>query len=1139
MSAVLDRYFVSDKHFLTRHHLDSYNTFIDKGIKTTIKSMNPFPIIKYNANGDVKHKIEVFVGGEDGNDINFSKPAITPLEARLRDQTYMCDMKANILIRSYQREMGELTSKDTLLRNINLCKIPIMLHSELCMIQENSGTHGECRFDQGGYFVVDGKEKVIVAQESIVTNRLFVSSLNDHDKYKYQAFIRCTSEKDSVFPKTIWFYVLKGMNNPMRSRRNAIVVKIPHIEKQIPIFVLFRALGIGSDKLIIENYINIASDDKVALEFLRDSILDCDLYSQEACLEWLSDFVEFKSVSHVKYAILNNMLPNTPPTFEDKAVYLGYIIKHIVDVCLGRQPESNRDNFMYKRVAVSGYLLSDIFKDFYNNFRVATRTKIDNMYEFGGGAECAEISEFINQHNSEEVFSQSEKMIYGLIKSLKGNWGLLGDASKQGIVQDMNRISYMSFVSHLRRVNLPMDTSVKIRAPHQLNGSQWGVMCPCESPDGASIGLLKNMSILTKVSPGIDTQTIRDAISPFHMTKVPLDVESVRIEINNNFYGYLNQDVDKFVKYVRLLRRCALINSMVSVVWNIFEKKVNIMCDAGRCCRPLIYDLKKSEKVGTWSWADAVFGSRGKDTNGFEGKVGVMMDTADLEKNIGFIEYIDVEEANTCMISFDKKHRYATHFEIHPTTMFSAYTSTIPLSNHNQAPRNIFSGAQGKQAIGVYATNFPYRIETMSYILHYPQKPLVTTKYTKYLNADILPNGENVIVAIATYTGYNQEDSIIINKNSVERGLFNLSYYKSHIGQDEDIKGGSKLSINNPNHVSGCEINRFANYTKLDDNGLPIVNSYIKEGDALLGKVLFNAKEGKYTSKCDIANKTTDGFIDKVVVYPGKDGRVAKIRMRKVRYPEFGDKLASRHGQKGVIGAILPQEMMPFNKDGIVPDIIVNPHAFPSRMTIGHLIECILAKTGTYQGCCYDATPFDNHDFENVYDILEKKYKLDKYGDELMYNGITGEQIQTKIFFGPTYYFRLKHMVADKVNYRLEGKVVSMTKQPTKGRGNEGGLRIGEMETNAILSHGVSAFMKESMMERSDKYRMFVEDDHGRNTAVNLPYTFKLFDQELQTMSVKMIPIKNDEQIMYAVDNDVDDFDGSISSDEDELNADA
>lgn len=1068
---VIDLIFKSDDHLLTRHHLDSYETFIRDSIKKTIKSMNPFPILKNDSNGGEKHQFEVYIGGKEC-EYKFSTPERTPLESRLYNKTYECDLIVDIVIKT---KTDKKYNQEKVIKDVVLCKMPIMLHSSLCMLSSANTKLGECPYDKGGYFIVDGKEKVILSEETTVTNRLFINKIKDHDKYLYQAFIECTSEKDSVFPKTIWFYV---------KHNNAIVVKIPQINNtNIPLFLLFRALGVESDKQIIENYIGTSVGDLKMKEFLRASVIEsCPIYKQEEALEFLKGYVQYQSKENVLYLLLHHLFPNIDPDLENKAILLGELINQIVQVCLGRKDVTNRDNYMYKRINVSGKLISDIFKDFYNDFRNKTRSKIDNMYEFGGGANQTHIENFINESNAKEVFSQSDKMMYGLVKSLKSNWGLGSNSnyssSKDGIVQDLNRISYMSFISHLRRVLNPMDTAIKIRAPHQLNGSQWGVMCPCESPDGASIGLTKNMSILCKISHNYDSLLIKDVLKDYPLVSRLKNSESVRIEINNNFYAYLrdDQNVNDFVNNLKHLRRTGKIDECVSIVWSILDRKVNIMCDSGRCCRPLIYNITKFMQYKK--------GNSLKD----------------------IIEYIDVEEANNCLISFDYNNTKATHWEIHPTVVLSAYTSTIPLSNHNQAPRNIFSGAQGKQAIGVYATNFSNRIDTLSYILHYPQSPLVATNYHKYLNADVLPNGENVIVAIATYTGYNQEDSIIINKASIERGLFNITYYTSHVGEEKE-----NIEFGNPTKVPGCEITKYANYTNLDNNGIPIVDRFLQEGDAILGKI--HESDNIRTSKSDIVDKTTSGFVDKVVVFDG----FAKIRMRQYRIPELGDKLASRHGQKGVIGAILPHEMMPFTKDGIVPDIIINPHAFPTRMTIAHLIEAILAKAGTVMSSCFDATPFENYDFEQIYDKLEEK-GLNRYGDELMYNGVTGEQINTKIFITPTYYYRLKHMVADKINYRSKGKVVNLTKQPTKGRSNEGGLRIGEMETNAIISHGISSFLKESIMERADKYNI---DD------VSVPYAYKLLKQELESMCINVNQIKNSEQMLFTIpefDENVEDY---------------
>jgi DNA-directed RNA polymerase II subunit RPB2 len=286
-------------------------------------------------------------------------------------------------------------------------------------------------------------------------------------------------------------------------------------------------------------------------------------------------------------------------------------------------------------------------------------------------------------------------------------------------------------------------------------------------------------------------------------------------------------------------------------------------------------------------------------------------------------------------------------------------------------------------------------------------------------------------------------------------------------------------------------------------------------------------KKQTYTDKSMVADKTVSGIVDKVYVYNNSEGlKTCKLRLRKVKRPELGDKMASCHGQKGVVGMILPPENMPFTKDGIIPDIIVNPHAFPSRMTIGHLLECILAKACVMEGMMIDATPFNNYDYSPIYETLETKYGMERYGNELMYNGRTGEQIHTEIFFGPTYYQRLKHMVSDKINYRTTGPVTATTRQPTKGRGNNGGLRIGEMERDSVLSHGMSAFLKESLMERSDKYSIPIENETGdiavfnpsqrlfkpqSNSEINtvskvkVPYAFKMFLQEISSMGVRPI----------------------------------
>lgn len=1434
---VLDLYFKSNTHFITKHHIDSYNQFTNTTIKKVIDSMNPFNIPKYDETGKIRHEIKVTV-----TDIWFTPYTMLPNECRMKNKSYVSELRGNISVAVTEKN----ATKTKVLKDIFLCHIPIMLQSDLCGLKgKDLREAGECPLDQGGYFVIDGKEKVIVAQERNVNNKLFVTAARDLDKYIWQAFMRCTSETDSVFPKTLWLYVKKT---------GEVVVKVPHIDKEIPLFILFRALGIESDLDILTHICPDGLDDNTPItDYLRPTIIDAKLYGQKEALAYIAPFTDFKTLENVMYIFFEDFLPNSPPTLVDKAKMLGETVRQLVEVGIGARQESDRDNYMTKRVGISGFLLGDIFKDFYNNFRVETMKKIDNKYEFGTNFD--NIANIVNDSNKVEIFSASEKFTWGLIKSLKGNWGLSNDSTKQGIVQDLNRISYMGFISHLRRVNAPMDTSIKLRAPHQLETSQYGMMCPCESPDGASVGLLKNMAVLCHITSGVPGQVILEALDAAKFAvrfvkdiDVSASTTSTKLRINNNWIGMVD-DPKSIVKYIRLLRRNGLISVFVSVSWNVFDNYINVLTESGRCCRPLFI---AGQPVVKGSWRELVIGKANVDRvpNEFHetfispfnasARASLKDVFKHLKENAGVIEFLDVEETNYSLIAMDHASvvEETTHVEIHPSTVFSVYSSTIPLPNHNQAPRNIFSGAQGKQAIGVYATSFNNRIDTMSYLLHYPQRPLVCTRYSDYLGANRLPNGENLIVGIMTYTGYNMEDSIMINQGSIDRGMFNLTYFKSYISsetieKDPKSKKETNIFFANPNVLKvtkDVKLTRWADYSKLDENGMPKLESYMDEDDCIIGKCIKSVeyKENgdpskdiyvertestSYQSKCEIVDKTTVGFVDKLVMFENDKGeKLAKLRMRKVRLPELGDKMAcysddtqvltdqgwigwdqltmghrvaslnqrfelvydhpinifhydykgemkhvcsdnvdifvtpnhrlyvsrpnastyefveaqnmtgvyivplaaneyhgnsnmtatelylfgimfrhgktengslfidsvhgeklskhgikykesgpstltiihdvcqdlvdmlattehklpdfvwdlgmceasvllegildgdviihgiecsvgelqrlalhagtsatfrgtiltinkdshstissrdlyieydgkvhccemptgivyvrrqgkaafcgnSRHGQKGVIGAIIPTEAMPFTKDGLVPDIIVNPHAFPSRMTIGHLIECVLAKAGSCEGFYADGTPFEDQDFDSTAAVLNK-YGLERNGDDVLYNGITGEQMECDIFIGPTYYFRLKHMVSDKINSRHSGQVVGMTQQPTKGRGNGGGLRVGEMETNVLISYGISAFTKESMMERSDKYKVAVARGSGLIVPVNekkriatepyscvkIPYASKQLILELEAMSIgtRILTAEDPEQDGDG-DNDLDD----------------
>lgn len=1179
----IDTYFKSNDHYITQHHLDSYNYFVTTRIPMIVRSLNPITVIKPDPEDKnrIKHRIDVFVGGENGDQLYFDKPTIVdpntgehrllfPNEARIFNYSYVSDLYADVTIRYTLFDGAKI--QDDMLPRVKIGTIPIMLHSRLCALYNQPfqvrREMGECPYDQGGYFIIEGKEKVCVAQERNITNALFVNTAND-DNFSFEAFIRCTSEESSIFPKTIRFFVVKKVKEESNSeqkkevlsRHNAILVTVPHINMNIPLFALFRLLGVESDKDILNMILAFEDDDQNAkriMDFLLPTVIDGNIvFTQNTAIAYLKNHVALKTVDNLFFVIQRNLFPNLEGNDHDnilKAKYLAYIIHHLVRVCLGLSTVTDRDNYMYKRIGISGFLLGDIFKDFYNSFRVSLRNQVDREYEYKEMKFLDDLSGQINTSNKGDIFKESI-ISGGMIKSIKGSWGPSGD---QGIVQDLNRISYVGFLSHLRRVNTPMDPSIKLRRPHQLSPSQYGMVCPSESPDGGSIGLLKNFSLTCFISFDVSTAAIKRALEPFDITYLadmtPSHAQNATLlSINNTWVGVVqDKDSANLVRWIKLLRRNSMINNLVSVSWNVFQKRINILTDNGRCTRPLFIVNEATQRLAVDSkkatdfkmWHDYIRGSTldideynfyfAGYHNPFErfGKDKSLAEIMDiLEGNSAVVEFLDVEETNNAFIAMyprDIQLAKYTHCEIHPSTMFSIYTVTIPFANHNAAPRLVFSGAQGKQAIGVYATNYNNRIDTMGYVLHYPQKPLVKTRFCDYMNATQLPNGENLIVAVCTYTGYNQEDSIIVNKRAIEKGMFNVSYYKSYSAEEKgNVDDGSneRVMFYNKDMLAALGESfqvKPGRYDKLDSNGLPIEGSYISEHDAYLG--MFGVveevevvdsygnqvKRKRYVDRSLVADKTVQGTVDKVILFKNARGeKEVKIRMRKLRIPELGDKLCSRFGQKGVCGMIMQHEDMPFSKDGIVPDIIINPHAFPSRMTIGHLMECIMAKTCALEGFEYDGVPFEWHDLESTCSVLESKYDMHKHGDEILYNGRTGDQIKTEVFFGPTYYQRLKHMVADKINYRTTGRVMSLTKQPTKGRSNEGGLRIGEMEANAIISHGLSAFIKEAFFERSDKYEFYM--DKGENNIesknkfrrrIMAPYAFKLLVQELQTMCI-------------------------------------
>lgn len=1161
--SIIDAYFEAHPYFLTRHHIESFDDFVDARLRATIRSMNPVTMVRENVNAiSTQHQgkiftVDMYIGGDEDKkpdhniyigDSEQKTTDITPHEARLRDLTYGLNVYADIHI-VYKINGVLFGTRD--FEKVFLGYIPIMLHSKVCMLRNLSPVQlrniGECPYDQGGYFLIDGRDKVIVTQEERVANRLYIRDTNE-DFVKLKAFIRCVSQDATdVFPRMAVFKVMEN---------NAINVTVTHIDAKIPVCILFRALGVESDKSIIQLVfpdvaINKDDDEGSSVDqdanvmFLRTSIIAAGkiAYNQTDAIAYLAKKTRFGTTTDLKNVLTNDLFPNVGRSYESKALLLASIVRRLITTAFGGEKElSVLDNYENKRLAVSGSIVADMFRDLYLTMRDSCIRALNNEFVVGVWRVSGDIQLLVNAGNMKSII-QSHIITEGLKKTIKGSANT-ESVDGDGIVQDLNRVSYLAYISHIRRVNNPVDRSVKLADPHRLRATHWGILCPVESPDGPNIGLLNHLATLCIVSLQATSETvskidkvIKEMATPlqnlyYDMTSSRSRVNLIEVYLNDTWVAVTNKPKE-LVDEVRRLRRKLLIQSTVGVSWNIWRNTVHIRTDRGRCCRPLVrLDNRSSSNSSiahpqTWD---------------------------ELLKN-EVIELIDVEEIATCMVamsSFELERNPLTQFthqEIHAASILSIVTNTYPMLNHNHASYNVLGLAQFKQAIGTSLLSFRDRMDTYAYSLHHPQRPMVSTNFADKLFGGQLAYGENLVVAIATYTGYNQEDSIILNIDAVQRGRLSMTVFETLRVSEEEEK-----DINDPIKASRVRTNTvFANPSKLvargyevdklkrghhvlDDKGMPKKDAYIGDNMTIVGMVQVqnyrdDAKmQDNYidvSQRMNLGGREKGYYVDSVYGYTDTTSNgvasninKCKIRLRQSRTPELGDKLGSRFGQKGVVGMLLPASDMPFcANSGVVPDLILNPNAFPKRMTVAHILESILGRAGVVRGTRYNADTFSGIDIANETARIMSEYGLSEHSDEIMHNGRTGEEMTYRLFVGISYYGRYKHMVEDKYQFRSTGAIDVITRQPKKTiTGESGGLRIGEMEQNAILAHGLGSFLKESFMERGDRYMSEVDEMSGsacgwwsaptdvdvptKICKVETPYAFKLLQQELQSMSV-------------------------------------
>jgi len=1239
---LIDKYFKDNPNNLVSHHLESYNEFFRNGIKRIFSENNPIRFIEREEEGSEtgkRNECHLYLGGKDGSKIYYGKPVIYddhnshymfPNDARLRNMTYGITIHYDVDVEFVYYNGEERKQHSTMLSKIYLGRFPIMLQSDLCILNTMNKdvrfNMGECRNDYGGYFIIDGKEKVIISQEKFADNLLYIRENKADDIYSHSAEIRSVSEDSS---KPIRTTAVKIVAPSASLSNNQIVVAVPNVKKPVPLFILMRALGVVSDKDIIKTCLLCDLDDEHEnnknqyIDLFIPCVHDANkIFNQQNALEFIAELTKSGTVSSVLEILSDYFLPHIGElNFLEKAYFIGHMVNRLLKVYTKEEKPTDRDNFRFKRVELSGSLLYDLFREYYLIQKKDIARKIDEEYYYHKGEykEDDTLSrkekKQINSKTKGEKGDQNNKykdnfisliesnfnsffkdrmVEQGFRKAFKGNWGSEAHTKRLGAVQDLNRLSWNSFISHLRKINLPLDSSAKVVGPRLLNSSQWGFIDPIDTPDGGNIGLHKHMSISTYITSGSSGYPIIKWLRLNTPMRILLECSaeqlgsSSKIFVNGIWIGVIDTPIET-VNLLKLYRRNGVIPIYTSISFNYQSNEIYIYTDAGRLSRPIYYiedkrcsydrkDIIELLNSGEITWEQIISGFMKKSDENFKTKNNKIYELMDLYRDINggdkgeifkklekfkaVVDYVDTSEEETALIAASvedlQKGKWYTHLEIDPSLILGVMGNMIIYPENNPVTRNSFSCGQSKQAVSVYHSNYQMRIDKMGVVLNYGQTPLIKSRYLEYVNNEEQPYGVNAIVAIMCYTGYNVEDAILINEGAIQRGIFRTTYYTAYEAREESSKvtgmNNSRFANIEKNNVIGKK--QGYDYSFLDDHGLVKENTELNDKIIVIGKINSSLETKDVWSDDSVKTKKGQlGFVDKSFITLGEEGfNVAKVRVREERLPAIGDKMASRAGQKGTLGLIIPEDDMPFTEDGIRPDLIINPHAIPSRMTIGQIVESLFGKVCTSYGGYGDCTAFQvkGSNFSTYAPMLVKA-GFHSSGNQILYNGMTGNQLSADIYMGPTYYMRLKHMVKDKINYRARGPNTVLTRQPVQGRANDGGLRIGEMERDGVLAHGMSYFLNESFMVRGEKQDYYIAvcnktgaiaiynearnlflspyadgpikfnfNPDGSQSIMNLsrfgrsfsilkvPYAFKLLIQELQVMNVQMRIITED-----------------------------
>ncbi|MDG6225768.1 MAG: DNA-directed RNA polymerase subunit B [Candidatus Thermoplasmatota archaeon] len=1056
----------------------------------------------------------ITVGTPVIKEANGATHELTPMEARLRDLTYAAPvfLEFTIIENGIDREPEKVKIGDLpIMVKSKRCNLhPEMLGQDLNLSEDQYNQKlqnmGEDPLDPGAYFIINGTERSLISLEDLSPNRVLVEW---EEKYGTPMAVA------KVFSQREGFRALTSVE---MKKDGMLMVSVPAAPTQIPLVVLMKSLGMDSDEDIAKAIVSDERMNNVVYANLEECSNVHNVLNVEDALNFLEkkfatgqakEFREKKVESIIDKSLLPHLGDHRDQRIK-KAIYLGRIARSVLELKLKQRDPDDKDHYANKRISLAGDLMEDLF-------RVAfTSLMKDLKYQ---------LERTITRKRKLRVGSSirpdvlTQRIIHALAT---GNWV----GGRDGVSQLLDRTCNMSTISHLRRITSPLTRTQPHFEARDLHPTQWGRLCPNETPEGQNCGLVKNLALIVDISEGYDEKKLEQTIFDQSVRRIEKELtDEARVYLNGNLIGVHHDPVD-LVNGLRKRRRQGFIampqekSHEINIRYNKQINSVIVNCDEGRVRRPLFVvengQLKLTERMREslherkLTWEDLV--------------------------QQGIIEYIDAEEEEDLFIAIDEEHLTDehTHMEIDPLVILGSCSGLVCYPEHNSSPRITMGAGMAKQSLGLGSSNYRIRCDTRSHLLHYPQKPMLQTKTMEFVNFNTRPAGQNFVVAVISYQGYNMEDALIMNRASIERGLGRSTFIRTYPVEERRYPGGQedKIEIPAPD-VMGARTEE--SYNNLDEDGIISPEFFVEGKDVLIGRTSpprfleehtdFLTPRRRRETSITVRPREA-GHVDTVMITESENGlRLVKVTVRSEKIPEIGDKFASRHGQKGVIGLIANPEDMPFNDQGIVPDLVTNPHAIPSRMTVAHVLEMIGGKVGSVNGRTIDGTPFSGEPEERLRaELLASGFK--PTGKEIMYDPMTGKKFRAEIFNGVIYYQKLHHMVSGKMHVRSRGPVQILTRQPTEGRSRQGGLRFGEMERDTLIAHGVSMVIKDRLLDESDgtieyvcgnpkcgnvamldkrgALRCPVCGETGNIHPVQTSYAFKLLLDELKSMCVAM-----------------------------------